>query len=590
MKLPSILHTKKYQRQLIAFGGLNTTNNYKEGELADCSGISHADFPSISQSFKLQKDSFYESAQGAICANEECVASNGALYYGKTKVGELSDGEKQLVVMGKNIIVFPDKLCYNIETQKVDSLEASYTLKDTQITFASNSISVPSEKYTITSSVEEMDKEEREKLEVYSSAEIKDWKIELGECSALSVEDITPGTIFKDKCSDNQYRKVLSVEKSNGRFIVKHNLISVVNEHENMFLGFRVGDGIKIEGAGMEQNNKTLIVRAVRNCTIVFDDGALIETIEAGEITIKREIPDFTCACVHENRLWGCAGNTIYASKLGDPYNFNVYKMLSTDSYAIESNSSGDFNACISYGTYCIFFKENSIYKIYGSRPSNFQLVESLGGGMRKDQKNSIVNVGAEIFYCGSGGIFSFYGGMPRSISEKIDNIPMKNPSGGSDGKCYYIAADVQGERKLFAYDIEKGLWSVCGKSDAQSFAYYNGKLHICAHSGFYTLSEERDLENEWYITLHPFDEKYHKTKNYSRLWVICELEENAWIKVETKKDDENWTQAAVRYSKKKEYLNIPLTICKCHSLSLRISGKGKCKLNQIVREFSVGG
>ena len=53
MKLPDILQTRKYKRQISAFGGLNTTNNYSEGELSDCSGISHVSFPYLTQPYNL---------------------------------------------------------------------------------------------------------------------------------------------------------------------------------------------------------------------------------------------------------------------------------------------------------------------------------------------------------------------------------------------------------------------------------------------------------------------------------------------------------------------------------------------------------
>ena len=62
--------------------------------------------------------------------------------------------------------------------------------------------------------------------------------------------------------------------------------------------------------------------------------------------------------CENENRLWGCKEDTIYSSKLGDPFNWNVFDGLSTDSYAVNVRIDGDFTACCSYLGYPVFFKE----------------------------------------------------------------------------------------------------------------------------------------------------------------------------------------------------------------------------------------
>lgn len=589
MKLPNILQTRKYKREISSFGGLNTTNNYLEGEMRDCSGISHMNFPFLTQPYALTKDEFYKSPQGIAFAEKECVIDGGVVYYGKEKVGEVTLGEKDIVVMGSMILIFPDKACYNTETKKFESLEAEYVFSDTTVTFSTNSVSVPTEKWVIEVVEEELEFFEDEMLAAYSSAEIVNSSVKLGEYVPTLVSEVLPGTVIKDKCTIREYRKILSSVKDDfGKYKVKTMLTRVKNEHENAFSNIKKGDGVEISGCESEENNKILVVKDVENTKITFDDGALSSSTETVKITIKRKIPDFSCVCVHNNRLWGCEGNTIYASKLGDPFNFFVYRMISTDSYSVSSNSPGDFNACISYGNYCIFFKNDSIFKLYGDKPSNFQLVESLGSGIEAHGKNSIVNIGAEIFYAGIGGVYSFYGGLPNLISGKIENIKMENSCGGTDGKMYYLAADTQSGRKLFVYDIKKALWSVYGNTKIKRFSYHNGILYASDESGFYCFSDDKFIDEQWYVTLHPFFEGYHLKKRYTKMWISAELFENAWIKAEIKKDDGIWEEVMVRYGKSKEYLTIPIPVGRCHELSLKISGRGRCNLLSIIREFGV--
>ena len=104
---------------------------------------------------------------------------------------------------------------------------------------------------------------------------------------------------------------------------------------------------------------------------------------ESGTIVFRREVPALTRVCVNENRLWGTDGKTIYASKLGDPFNFHVFDGLSTDSWQSGAVDAGEFTACVSYLGYPVFFKEDQVCKVYGDKPSNFQWTPSARLGVK---------------------------------------------------------------------------------------------------------------------------------------------------------------------------------------------------------------
>ena len=92
----------------------------------------------------------------------------------------------------------------------------------------------------------------------------------------------------------------------------------------------------------------------------------------------------------YNNRLWGCSGSTIYASKLGDPTNWNYFKSLSTDSYAVDVGSDGDFTGCAATPSHLVFFKDNVIHKLYGSKPSNYQTMDVKADGVQAGCENSL--------------------------------------------------------------------------------------------------------------------------------------------------------------------------------------------------------
>ena len=281
-------------------------------------------------------------------------------------------------------------------------------------------------------------------------------------------------------------------------------------------------------------------------------------------------------------------GNTIYASALGDVTAFFAYQGISTDSYSVQSNSAGDFTACVTYGNSCFFFKETSCYKLYGSRPANFKLTECYAMGLLKEDSKSIATVGGRLLYKGNGGIYSFYGSMPVRISDKLGVVKIQNAVAGTDGKLYYLSADTENGREEFIFDTEKNLWCKSGVTDVAGYASYGDTVYCLKADGIEKISTETDSNAQWSITLCPFDEKYYNTKNYSRLRIKAQLFKGAYMGVEVKYDGNNWENVGVFYGDSTKHLNIPCTVKSCHEFHIRIYGKGKSILESVVREFSI--
>lgn len=99
---------------------------------------------------------------------------------------------------------------------------------------------------------------------------------------------------------------------------------------------FRAGDGVELSGCETQKsNNKHFVIKGVSATAISVADETFTEAEEASaSITLARKIPELDFICESENRLWGCNSKTqtIYASALGDPTNFNVFEGVATDS------------------------------------------------------------------------------------------------------------------------------------------------------------------------------------------------------------------------------------------------------------------
>ena len=198
---------------------------------------------------------------------------------------------------------------------------------------------------------------------------------------------------------------------------------------------FNVGDAVEISGCTKyPENNKHIIIREISadKKTLTFYEHSFTVGNETAAVTLKRIVPDMDFVFEHDNRLWGAKGDTIYCSKLGDPFNFNVFDGLSTDSYAVNVGSAGDFTGAISYMGYPVFFKEDRIYKVYGSKPSNFQVISSASIGVAKGSSKSLAIAGEALFYLSNNGVVLYSGGIPQIISSNFGPVRYKNGVGGS--------------------------------------------------------------------------------------------------------------------------------------------------------------
>ncbi len=591
MKLPIIRKKNRYRKSIISFGGINLTGMFSEGEMEDATAISHRLFPAITQRQKSTVVFECNSPSAAVFADKECIAADGALYYDRKKVADLTQGEKTLAVLGKKIFVFPDKVYYDTIKGEVADISGLAQTHGAKVTFTENTISVP-KVYT---------KEERTiiketfpknmKFVTFETATVKDGDVELKNPSLKNISELAEGTVHNESCGKNEYASVQSViySEEDESYTVKSEKVKVINLMKDIFQNLHEGDVVKISGCvDKKENNKSATLISKTDISLTFSEGIFTEGTESGYVSIQREIPDFTCVCSYENRLWGCEKNTIYASALGDGTNFFKYKNISTDSFTVESNSAGDFTACVVYQNGCLFFKENVCYRLFGNRPSNFELSQCFEGGILAQDRKSIVNTGGRLIYKGNGGVYVYSGGAPQRISDKLGDTILENAVAGSDGVNFFLTADTKNGREEFVWDGEKNLWSKSGVKDTVSYLCFGKNVYRLKEQGVEKIENEHDEDALWSITLRPFDEGYYKTKNYSRIHICAELSGGAYIRTEVRKDGGAWETVNTSYGDEKKYINIPCVVKGCHEVQLRLSGKGKSIINSIVREFEV--
>lgn len=139
----------------------------------------------------------------------------------------------------------------------------------------------------------------------------------------------------------------------------------------------------------------------------------------------------------------------------------------------MQVGSAGDFTACFSYLGYAIFFKEEMIYKVYGSAPSNFQVMGSASLGVEAGSSLSLAIAGETLFFLTRAGIVAYSGGTTQSVASAFGLERYHNAVGGSDGLKYYVSMQNEaGDWSLFVYDTRLGIWEREDDTQALGFAW----------------------------------------------------------------------------------------------------------------------
>lgn len=238
----------------------------------------------------------------------------------------------------------------------------------------------------------------------------------------------------------------------------------------------RVGDAVKIERTGYDY--EPLIIREIDGSSLRFDEYSFA-TGSTEQINVSRTVPDFDGIFVHENRLWGFKGNTIYASKLGDPLNFDVFDGLTNDSWQWEMDGTGDIIGGIVYQGYPTFFKEDKVVRIYGDRPSQYRSMDVSAIGIHPGCGKSLAIAGDTLFYVSRNGLAAYKGGYSQDIHDPFGEIKITQATAGSDGRRYFLSAFFSGQWALFVYDTVWNCWFREDNGEISDFACDRGNLYF---------------------------------------------------------------------------------------------------------------
>ncbi len=357
---------------------------------------------------------------------------------------------------------------------------------------------------------------------------------------------------------------------------------------------FRQYDGVTMAGCSRKQFNKTFVIQEIGADYIVMTGDLTERVTQAAGLTLKRTVPDMDFVCENENRVWGCSSKNheIYASKLGDPCNWNVFEGISTDSYAATIGSDGNFTGCVSYLGYVMFFKEDAVHKIYGSKPANYQVMTSGINGVAAGCEKTVAVVNETLYYVARNGVYAFNGAQPEVISQKLEGLSFSAGAAGVYQNRYYASLkDQTGAWTVYVYDALRGLWSKEDELQLYGCAYGAGELYCVDAAGdLFTVAGDRDETIEWMLETGDLTEDAMEFKHLRRLLLYFRIEPGAELNVEVMYDNDGvWHPEGVYRAEHYRTRTVNLVPRRCVHYRIRLYGIGDVTLMGMSRRIGYG-
>lgn len=536
----SIDKTKKVD--VLNFFGYDERDKIDESQMAKMRNMSSDALPAMSP----RKPRLHVCSQSGITAmctpeytpfdlTEFTGVAGGYFYYNGTKITnkQLSNTEKSIADFGGNICIFPDKVFYRY-LPNPDTGEVEPILQD-----MNKSVSVSGAVFH--SSLNKITGEYTAYIQ----------KSGAGFDEVFSIGD----SIIISGCSEAQNNTV--VVQSRRKFAAADSIVSaVVNEATSSKL--------------------SLLMYTKRGEYALFKN-----TADSNTVKIEISIPDMNHICVHANRLWGTSenGEYIYASKLGDCFNFNSFQGLEDDSWYSEIGTDGEFTGIVSYRTAVVAFKRNYIHHIYGDSPRNFSIPKQTYGGALDGR--SIAEVGGALYYMSDNGFYEYTGGEPEKISSCIKTV-YKRCCAGTDGKRYYACAELPGGgTELLVLDPMHGVWHKEDNTKFIAFVKHNEFLYGATSTDMYKFGDGTE-DVDWCVVSKKFTLRDIDFKGVNAVYIRMDAPIGTEARVYTSCDEGGFKPAGQICGSEFVVYRVPVRFEKCDSFRIMLEGNGNVVVHDI--------
>lgn len=348
---------------------------------------------------------------------------------------------------------------------------------------------------------------------------------------------------------------------------------------------FKKGDNVKISECSNSDYNGTHIITESGTNYIVIS-GSLSTGFTDDSVKFERKVPDMDFICERDNRLWGCssANHEVYCCKVGDPKNWYNYETEANNSWAATVGSDGDFTGISKFGTYLIFFKEQTFHILRGDKPSNFSLLEKDMPGVRAGCGSSVITIDQIMYYVSMDGVYMYQGAFPTKISHQITG-KITDAVACQQEHRLYLSCKLDNVQTLLVYDTQTKVWT---KEDdtAFKFARYSGGLlhYVGADNKLSTIYGTASETIQWMYESGDMLGSTIDSKYVSKIKLVFHLPVGSEVYIHMKYDqDPMWDRKGFIRSTKEKTYTFSLVPRRCSKYRIKLEGKGPMKLLGIV-------
>ena len=569
MYLPKLENEpQKTTEKTVEFKGINYTDYRKDGEMRDSFNISSDNYPTLCprKRREVYKDDMTNPTDIVSIAGKLAWIDNGNFYFDGVLKGRLTDAEEHyLAVITNRVVIMPDKMLYDVSTDELSQMERGYTVTG-DVTFLL-ATSDPSEDQTITFTMARSD--ETDLRDLFSKGDVVHFE------GGVVVPSNNKAVILKDVGAS-----VLTVETST--FV-----LPPPDEETPTPTTDEDGNKVYTHDTGL------VVVKTSDGSTTLRE--YYVETYDdesEDHMTLSREVPDLKFIVEYGNRIWGVKDNTIYGSKLGDPYNFDYYNGLSTDSYTVEVGSQGEFTAVCPYSNQIVFFKENTIHKLFGSKPSAFNIMTSYAEGVKAGSHRSLALINDTVFYLAKSGVMAYTGNLPELVSSQFGSRSFAKGVGSPNGRKYRVCLEDEfGDHQLMEYDTRFNVWIKVNDENIVDMCYHDGHLYTIVGNKIISYDHGNVRERfRWYREFAETNENTLMPKTYSKIFIDARGDDDAYIRISVRDAGREWREVFVGNFAERKSIRVPIIIRNSNILQLRVEGEGVVKIHSIGREITVKG
>ena len=239
-----------------------------------------------------------------------------------------------------------------------------------------------------------------------------------------------------------------------------------------------------------------------------------------------------------------------------------------------------------------MFFKENRVHKVLGSRPSNFSVSTNSIRGPEEGSPKGLKSVNELLYYKGRTDILANAGSIPESISYALGETEYSGAVLGYFKNKLYISMKSSEGYTMFVYDTKRGLWYKEDNVQALFMTELNGQLYyIDAADNMLKTIEGKDTEYiKWYGEFGEFTGNVENKKFIGRLNINAAIDEKSYMDIYISYDNyEEWKKICTIHRMTRKSINIPIVPRRCDRFKIKIAGEGNVKIYRITKQLATG-